>query len=370
MKKKVLFFHFDLGGGGAENVLVNLLNNLDKTKYDITLHTIFGVGVNLSRLDKSIKFRCVFRHVFRGMTSIMKLFPPKLLYRIIVRKKYDIIIAYLENSPTRILSGCPYKDTKKIAWVHTQVDDIKRFISPYRSLNEAVKCYASFDKIVFVSRSSEEIFKNTMKISIPTETIYNTLEVDTIKLKSQEEINIMLSKDIINICSVGRFVKVKGFERLFKVFARLKNEGYSNFHFYLLGTGGLETIYRNIVSECNLDGYITFLGFQNNPYKYVAKMDLFVCSSYKEGFSTAVTESVIVGTPVLTTDCSGMSEILDGGKVGFIVENSEEGLYLGLKRILEDASILQTYRRLIKDRYLLFSKEQTVLSVENLLDTI
>lgn len=60
-------------------------------------------------------------------------------------------------------------------------------------------------------------------------------------------------------------------------------------------------------------------------------MDLFVCSSRKEGYSTTITESIIVGTRVITTDCSGMDEILEDSGAGIIVENNEEALYLGLK---------------------------------------
>ena len=59
-KIKILFIHFDLGNGGAENVLVNLLNNLDPQKYDITLRTIFSGGVNMKRLHSNIKFEPLF----------------------------------------------------------------------------------------------------------------------------------------------------------------------------------------------------------------------------------------------------------------------------------------------------------------------
>ena len=77
--KKVLFFIPNLIHGGAEKVLVNLVNNLDKKKYDITLQTIFDVGVNKQYLDKNIKYTFVFKKLFRGSTTIFKLFSPKFL---------------------------------------------------------------------------------------------------------------------------------------------------------------------------------------------------------------------------------------------------------------------------------------------------
>ena len=90
---------------------------------------------------------------------------------------------------------------------------------------------------------------------------------------------------------------------------------------------------------------MTLLGFDVNPYKYVAKMDLFVCSSQKEGYSTAVTEAVSLGIPVVTTKCSGMEEILHNGEYGLIVDNNENSLYEGLKNILDNPDKMNYYRK-------------------------
>ena len=68
-------------------------------------------------------------------------------------------------------------------------------------------------------------------------------------------------------------------------------------------------------------------------------MDFFVCSSLQEGYSTAVTESIVVQTPVLTTDCSGMREIFGDTDAGIIVQNSENGLFNGLRKILKDKNL-------------------------------
>lgn len=93
-----------------------------------------------------------------------------------------------------------------------------------------------------------------------------------------------------------------------------------------------------------------FLGFQNNPYAFLKKADLFICSSISEGYSTAVTEAVILGLPVLTTDCAGMNEILDDGKYGMIVPNSEQALEDGLRKILSDATLYDRMRSAARTR--------------------
>lgn len=370
MKKKVLFFHFDLGGGGAEKVLVNLLNQLDLNKYDITLYTIFGDGVNKQYLRPEIPHKYIFKKKFRGFTSIMKLFSPQSLHKLFIKDQYDIEIAYIESSPTRIISGCPNSQTKKIAWVHIQLDELKKFFSPYRTITEAEQCYHKFDKIIFVSKFAEKVFiSKTGWKALDTETIYNTNDINTINRLAQEPINLELDKSLINICSVGRMVSQKGFDRLIEVFKKLKSDQLIHrCHLYLLGTGeDLEKL-KDEVKINKLEDTITFLGYQNNPYKYVSKMDLFICSSRKEGFSTAVTESILLQTPVLTTDCSGMDEILLSGKFGMIVENNTKALYDGLKTILQTPQILDEKKKELKKGYTHLN--HSVKDVEDLLDSL
>ena len=105
--KKVLFLIHDLGQGGAEKVLVNLVNNLDKTKFDITVMSIFDIGENKQFLDSSIKYKSCFKHMVRGNSHLMKLLSPKQLHQWLIKDKYDIEVAYLEGPCARIISGCP-----------------------------------------------------------------------------------------------------------------------------------------------------------------------------------------------------------------------------------------------------------------------
>ena len=98
--------------------------------------------------------------------------------------------------------------------------------------------------------------------------------------------------------------------------------------------------------------------------------DLFVCSSFEEGFSTAVTESVILGTPVITTDCSGMDEILDNGSIGMIVENSETGLENGLRTLLSDPDLLKHYKLKTNEKSLHFQQNKNTKAAEDLFNAL
>ena len=115
-----------------------------------------------------------------------------------------------------------------------------------------------------------------------------------------------------------------------------------------------------------LDAF-TFLGYRTNPYKYVAKCDLFVCASFAEGFSTATIEALIVGTPVCTVEVSGMKEMLgNNNEYGIITENDENALYDGIRYMLEEDH-LKHYKAKAQERGKTFNAESAVRNAELIL---
>lgn len=348
--KKILFFHFDLQGGGAEKVLVNLLNHLDSTKYDITLRVLFGVGTNLKLLPPNVHFQPVFKKMFRGLPTILKLFSGKFLYRLFVRDKYDIEIAYLETLPTRIIAYSTNTESKKLAWVHTTMNENYRFPPSFRSADEATNCYNKFDSIQFVSQGALEAFNCYLpKVNTSKSVIYNVNDYDMVKKLAEEHVeNGMINSKNFNICAVGRLIKLKGYDRLIKAFARVKQEKKDiDTELFIIGQGEEQNSLEELIADEGLSQSVHLLGFKSNPYKYMAKMDLFVCSSIIEGYSTVVTEAISLGVPVLTTNCSGMEEILHDGKYGMIVDNDDKSLYQGLKKITDSQDLLIKYREAI-----------------------
>ena len=93
MAKKILFLIPNLKHGGAEKVLVNLVNNLDPQKFDITVQTIFDVGVHKGALRPHIKYRSVFKIEFRGNNRFFQLFPSEFLWRHMIKEHYDIAVS-------------------------------------------------------------------------------------------------------------------------------------------------------------------------------------------------------------------------------------------------------------------------------------
>ena len=364
--KKVLFFIDTLGYGGAEKVLVNLVNNINKDKYDVTVMTIFDIGVNKKYLKEGVKYKYLFKKIFRGNVMFFKCFSPVFLYDRVIGERYDTVISYLEGNTTRILSGCPYADTRKFAWIHIEMDEKTRFY-PYRSKQECRKCYEKFDKIIGVSQTVIDSFKKQLGKSFNTQVIYNAVDLEYIKKCAYEPItDIGFDTDTINIISVGRLIEQKSYKRLISVHKRLMEDGIKN-NLYIIGEGEQRNMLEKYISENNLEETAHLIGFRDNPWKYVKKSDLFVCSSWKEGFSTAVTEALIIGTPVVTTLCSGMNEMLGNSEYGVIVENDEDALYFGVKKLIEDKKLLNYYKEKAKERGMFFGIKKSVESVENLI---
>lgn len=364
MKTRILFLIHDLHQGGAEKVLVNLVNNMDREQFDITVMALFGGGVNEQFLRPHIHFRAIYPKAFPGNSHVMKLLTPRQLHKLYIKEHYDIEVAYLEGPAARIISGCDDPNTKTVVWIHCTMRCEEELAVGFRSPAEARRCYDSFDTSVFVSGGVMEAFRSICPLG-QMQVLYNTNESDLILQKAVEKAE--LPGEGFRWCGMGKLVQIKGYDRMLRIQKRLVDEGYP-VHFIALGDGPLRSELEAYVRDNCLQERVTFLGYQTNPYKYVAKCDLFVCASHSEGFSTAATEALIVGTPVCTVEVSGMKEMLgEHNGWGIVTENDEEALYHGIKSLLDDPEKLAHYKCQATLRGKTFSTENTVNAVQDML---
>lgn len=365
-KKKILFLIHDLGQGGAEKVLVNLVNNINRNEFDISVTVLFGGGINEQFLKPDIKFKAVWPKMIPGNSKLMKLVSPKQLHKIVVKENYDIEVSYLEGPSARVISGCQNKNTKLISWIHGEQKSLKKVSESFRSKKEAKKCYEKFDQTICVSETVKKDFCKLLNYQRPCCVLYNTVESNKIIEKSKEPVPELESDKFFKLIAVGSLKTIKGYNRLLHIIFRLKQEN-KKIRLYVLGIGPQEKELKEYVEKKGLKENIIFLGYQTNPYKYVAKSELFVCSSFAEGFSTAATEALIVGTPVCTVNVSGMKEMLgEDNEYGIVTENSEEALYEGIKNIVDDPKKLKHYKRMAQIRGKIFNTQITTEKVEKL----
>lgn len=365
MKKKILFLIDSLTGGGAERVLVNLVNNMDTDKFDITVETMFFNGVNAQFLKPEIKLFCRKAPCFHGISHILKRIPDSLLYKYFIGKaKYDVIVAFMHGASAKVVAGCRDESIKKYVWIHTGEMERGTIGKFYPSKAKTVESYSRFDSIVAVSGCVREAFDKYSGLGDKTIVKYNVNDVDKILRMSEESFE--RNNDTFYISTFGRLNFMKAYDRLINIGARLKEKNL-NFEIHIFGRGEEEEKLSTLIDEKNVGDRVFLDGFVDNPYKILAKSDLFVCSSLDEGMSTAMSESVILGVPIITTEVSGAKEVLgENNEYGIVTANSEEALGEAMEKIISDKKLYEKYREAVRKRKTFFDTSATVSEVEKL----
>lgn len=342
-KVKLLFVLPSLEGGGAERIVCNLMSILDKNIFDVNLFLFTNKGVYWDLLSDDIK-------VFFGNENEKnsKLMVVKNLYR--VSKKMDIIIGSMELMPTyfSVLVGKSLRK-KVIGWVHINIDSIlndKSKIVGFLHRNILLKFfYNKLDKIIAVSNGAKDNIskylndKNINKI----ECIYNPIKINDIREKAKEKIEENLEKPFI--IGIGRLERQKNFILLIRAYKILLDREFKH-RLIILGQGSQKECLVNEVKKMKIDEKVKFLGFKENPYKYLKQADVFVQSSIYEGLPTVLIEALALNIPVVATNCpDGAKEILDNGKYGLLVNmNDEKALADAIEKILSDKDLQRKYK--------------------------
>ena len=222
--KKILFLIHNLGPGGAEKVLVNLVNNMDPEKFDITVMALFGGGVNEQFLKPHIRLINCFKKTIRGNSHLLKLLTPRQLHQWLIREKYDIEVSYLEGSSARIISGCPHKNTKLVSWIHVEQHTKALAAQSFRGYEESSRCYQKFHTTVCVSEYVKQDFLSLYPGLQNVQVLYNTNETAQILKKAQEapEEGIFREGEV-RLCGVGKLMPIKGYDKIARIHKRLRD---------------------------------------------------------------------------------------------------------------------------------------------------
>ena len=319
---KITFVINNLSGGGAERILVNILNNLDRHKFEPRLFLFEYEGDYLKSLSKDIEIgfskKCTTSKKSRIsiFNSIKKQFNrytsgSKELEEFI--KEDDCVVAYLEKMSTYALGKIIRKSNKcSYAWLHTNASD---FSTIHKFLSK--KYYKYYKNVFCVSSECAEIAKKEFsKLSDKIEYIYNPIEIEKIIEKSNENSFYDLPSGK-NIVAIGRLTTQKAFDTLIKAFALIK---VSNVNLIILGEGEEREYLEALIKENNLEEKVQLPGFVNNPFAILKKSDLFVLSSRIEGLPTVLIEALALNKKIVSTKCSGSREILNNGEYGYLVE--------------------------------------------------
>jgi len=222
--------------------------------------------------------------------------------------------------------------TKKYIWVHTDMEYLYNNDENFKTnfLNTAIK-YQKFDKIIAVSESAMQTFINIYpEVKNKLDYIWNIMPTETSKEKTT------LDTNAFNIVSIGRLETQKGYERLIDV-AEILSKNNKAFHIYILGSGSQKETLLNKLETKAMTNYVSFLGAQENVYKYLNAADLFLSTSYYEGFCTAIIESLLCGIPVVAPKVTGIVDIaynLAPKNAFILTDNSVKAMAKGVEEAM------------------------------------
>lgn len=393
--KKILFVYPEMMIGGSTTSLLSVLYSLDFTKYEVDLLLFRNRGEWLKDIPEKVKLlKPCYKYPNNKQRIFHQLLSPRFMIQKIaakvIEKKYgsaklgqqylemkdvdffeeteeiyDIAVAFLEGQACKYIVN-HVKADKKIGWIHIDYK-ASGFSSAYD-----LESMSQMDKIVTVSEECRKSFVECFPIlSNKTVMIENILSSTHLEIMSQKE-EVIFRPDFscLNLVTSCRIAFVsKGLDRAVSVIARMKRDnisGFENLRWYIIGDGNDLSALKRMVKEAELEQTIIMLGAKTNPYPYLKNMSLFFLPSYWEGKPMAVTEGQILGLPALITDYASAKEQVRTGVDGMIVENSEDGIYRGLKYVLMHPEKVEEWKQnVIKKDY---SNQKDIEKIEALFD--
>ena len=162
--------------------------------------------------------------------------------------------------------------------------------------------------------------------------------------KAKEESDLAVNKNRLNIVTLGRFCYEKGFDRIITAINRLKEDNIKieKLKVYILGYGKEQAKLNKKIEEYDLKDsieVITMSDLDNNPYAFMKNCNLYIMPSRSESFGMVRIEALVLGLPVITTNVANTDKMVSKD-LGLVVDNTDEGVYLGLKEVLTNETLV------------------------------
>lgn len=367
--KKILFMIINMNIGGTEKALLNMLENMPRSEFDITLLMLEEYGgfleyipkdIKVKYLDYYVKNKDIFNNppqknaiklikkgkVINGISLLIIHILTKIIgerslfYKYALKEQpkiieeYDIAVAYA--GPMDLISYFiinKVEAKKKVQWIHFDISKV--------GLNRkfSLKVFKKFHKIFIVSEDAKNKFISFLpEFTNKTQVFYNRISPLIIKKKADEGLGFEENYKGIRILTVGRLTQEKGQELCINVLRKLKEDGYE-VKWYCIGEGNSRNLYEQIIKRYRLEDDFILLGAKSNPYPYMKQCDIYVQPSKHEGYCITLAEARCFDNPIIATNFSGANEQIINGKNGLIVNYNENEMYQAIKRIIEDKEL-------------------------------
>ncbi|WP_334125882.1 glycosyltransferase [Empedobacter brevis] len=349
-KIKILFRLRSLEMGGVPRVVLDLLRNLPKDKFDFTLMLNLYQGELIKDIPADIKLIVVengkeqmssnpfiqkIQLVWRRLKLEIYDQFPFILYQLKVPEKYDIEVSpgYAEFD---MVLNSPDKSSRKIGWFHTDVGydkDKQRVLSRIEKMKR-------FDFMIFGSKQTRQVIDDLYQVTYPKSTvIYNVIKVDEV-LKKADLFEYSYKTDFPVFSSMGRLHSRKGYHTLMKVHKQLLDDGFK--HIIAVIGGGNEM--ENLMSqrkELNVEDSFLLLDSQTNPYPYIKASDYFILPTQSESYPLVIGEVMCMQKPIISTNVGGIAEMIEDGVDGVLINYDEQEMYDAMKSFMTDQDLIQ-----------------------------
>lgn len=368
----LVFFIESFSGGGAERVLLTILRNIDREKFDISVLVMNDGGV-YSDAFHALGVEII--PILNSKISILNNIKYKLIYNLLPVKiaarwilrgiEADTYVAFIEGYCTKIFSAIS-NNKRKIAWVHCDLQQLPWTIEKgiFRNVEKERDAYHKYDIVIGVSESVTEMLKTRYGLN-KVRTIYNPIDEKRIQQLASELCSIATDKSKFNIVSVGRLTAAKGYDKLIALMPTIVAAN-PDVRLYIVGEGEERMSLETQIRELGLGTHVILTGFLENPYSLMRQMDLFVCSSVAEGFSLVIAEAMIVGLPVVSMECAGPCELLGNGEYGILCSTYEQ-LKDTIILLSKDRETLAELKTKAIERSKIFDTKTIVKNIESIL---
>ena len=348
-KIKVLFRLRSLEMGGVPRVVLDLLRNLPKDKFDFTLMLNLYQGELVKDIPTDIKLIVIEKgreqmssnSLIQKMQLVWRRLKiefynkfPSVLYGLKVPEKYDIEVSpgYAEFD---MVLNSPDKKSRKIGWFHTDVgydNDQQRVLSRIEKMKR-------FDFMIFGSKQTRQVIDDLYQVKYPkSRVIYNVIKVDEV-LKKAKLFEYSYDTEVPVFSSMGRLHHRKGYHTLMKVHKRLLDDGFQHKIAVIGGGNEMENL-KNQRKELHLEDSFLLLGSQTNPYPYIKASNYFILPTQSESYPLVIGEVMCMQKPIISTNVGGISEMIEDGIDGVLIKYDEQEMYDSMKIFMTNSTLV------------------------------
>lgn len=332
-KLRVLHIIPNFGPGGAERLVVNLMEDIDKERFEVAAVSLYpesGTILEKEIKEKGLKVYYLNKHQGLDLRMILQLYRLFRDYRPDVVHTHRYVLRYT-LLPT-ILCHIPVR-------VHTVHNIAQKEVDWIGKIVHWIAFH--FVGIVPVSISQEvaDTVKDIYGQNLYTPVIYNGIPTHRFVHQSKEA-NIKKENDLV-LLHIGRFEQQKNHRLLVEVF-RYTIKEYPQMQLWLMGDGSLKPDIEEFVKRNGLDKKVLFLGIRNDVPEVLSKSDIFILSSNWEGVPMSILEAMAAGKPVIATKVGGIPELVKDGETGILVSpGDKETLAQAILRLAKDPELRQ-----------------------------